>query len=103
MAELPANEGQGKIDALPQTTGEVPVFSLIVYVAHRDSKTEARTANIDGFSCRAADERSALQQLLPQVKQHVLECLTRKEPIEWLDPPLERASDEQQRVIPFHL
>ena len=103
MNELPADEGQAKLNPLPQTTGEVPVFSLIVYVAQRDSETEARAANLEGFSCRATDERSALQQLLPQVKQRVSECLARKEPIEWLDPPLERSPEEQQRVIPFHL
>ena len=103
MAESSGQEASGKSDPLPQTTGDVPAFSLVVYVARRGEQTEARAANLAGFSCRAGDERAALQKLLPQIKQRVSECLAKNEPVRWLDPPLERQADEQQRVIPFHL
>ncbi len=103
MAESKDQGASSKFDPLPQTTGAVPVFSLIVYVARRGDETEARTANLAGFSCRAGDERAALQNLLPQVKAHVTECVAKQETIAWLDPPADREADEQQRVIPFHL
>ena len=103
MTDSKAGDSRSKFEPLTQSSGEVPVFSLVVYVARRDNKTEARAANLEGFSCAAADERAALQKLLAEVKQRVTECIARKEQIEWLDPPLERAPEEQQRVIPFHL
>ena len=66
---------------LPQHSGDVPAFSLVVYVVRRGSETEVRAANLAGFSCRAGDERAALQKLLPQIKQRVSECLAKNEPI----------------------
>jgi len=97
-----ANESEEQEPAL-RAISDPPAFSLVVYVAEVEDETEARAANLSGFSCRAGDERAALQKLLSQVKQRVSECLEKQEPIAWLDPPLERQDDEQQRVIPFHL
>lgn len=103
MAESNAQGASAKSDPLSQHSGDVPAFSLVVYVVRRGNETEVRAANLAGFSCRAGDERAALQKLLPQIKQRVSECLAKNEPILWIDPPLERHADEQQRVIPFHL
>lgn len=103
MAESSGKKASAKSDTLPQASGDVPAFSLVVYVVRRGEETEARAANLAGFSCRAGNERAALQKLLPQIKQRVSECLAKNEPVLWLDPPLERQADEQQRIIPFHL
>ena len=103
MAKSNEQGASAKSDPLSQTTGDVPTFSLVVHVIRRGDETEVRAANLAGFSCRAGDERAALQKLLPQIKQRVSECLARNESIGWLDPPLERQADEQQRVLPFHL
>ncbi len=104
MAGSNQQEGESaKNEPALRTIGDPPAFSLVVYVTKCEEETEARAANLSGFSCRAADERAVLQELLSQVKQRVSECLAKQEPIGWLDPPLERQADEQQRVIPFHL
>ena len=97
-----ASESKKNEPAL-RAVSDPPAFSLVVYVAKCGEETEARAANLSGFRCRAVDERAALQKLLSEVKQRVSECLAKQEPIAWLDPPIERQTDEQQRVIPFHL
>ena len=104
MAGSNPQESEYAKDETPlRAISDTPAFSLVVYVTECEEEIEVRAANLSGFSCRAGDERAALQKLLPLVKQRVSECLAKQEPIAWLDPPLERQADEQQRVIPFHL
>ena len=88
---------------LPQASAETPVFSLIVHVLPAEEGVEATAANLAGFSQRASNERSALQKLLSEVKQHVSTCIASGEVIEWVDPSPEPPPGGQNRVIPFHL
>ena len=96
-------DGSEGFRPLPQASAETPVFSLIVHVLPAEEGVEATAANLAGFSQRASNERSALQKLLSEVKQHVSSCVARGEVIEWVDPSPEPPPGGQNRVIPFHL
>tara|TARA_Y100001978_G_C23678309_1_gene427644 strand:- start:618 stop:929 length:312 start_codon:yes stop_codon:yes gene_type:complete len=103
VTNLSAKNGSEEFKPLPQAAAESPVFSLNVHVCRTGEGVEAQAANLPGFSCCAADERTALQKLLAAVKNHVAGCLARGEVIEWIDPPKEPEDGMQHRVIPFHL
>lgn len=87
----------------PSPTPNVPVFDCIVYIAAIPGGVRARVANLAGLECTAANERQALAKLIPAFKQRVAELLQSNSNIPWIDPPLPRESDEQQRFVPVHL
>lgn len=83
---------------------DVPVFNCLVYVkANPDGGVLARVGNLAGLQVEAANEREALAKIVPAFKQQLGELLQRGDPIPWLDPPTEAATDEQTRFIPVHL
>jgi hypothetical protein len=86
-----------------KSAADVPTFSLLVYVCSRETGVRVRAANLAGFEFVAANERSALQKIVPAIKMRVTELLASDQPIPWLEPPLPITPGEQQRVIPFHL
>lgn len=95
-------------DGLPVSRHEhsqdVPVFNCLVYIA-RDAggQVRARVANLAGLTFTGENERAVLAQVVPAFKQMVVSALNERGEIQWIDPPLPRAADEQERLIPVHL
>jgi len=82
----------------------VPVFNCIVYVSRDDAGiVRARVANLAGLEFTAGSEREALGKIVPAFKQRVIELLSSKTPIPWIEPPAPPESGEQKRLIAVHL
>ena len=81
----------------------VPVFSCHVYVERTAGQTRARVANLADLATTAADERTALAELVTAFKRRVSEHLQRGETIPWVDPMEPAGPNEQVRLIPVHL
>lgn len=82
----------------------VPAFTCVVYVSQNDAgEIYARVGNLSEIECHAATERAALSKIVPAFKQRVTQFLSKDEPIPWIDPPLPRTDDEQERLLPVHL
>ena len=91
-------------DSDPLRPVEVPVFSCIVYVAKVSAGgVHARIANLDGIECDAGSEREALSKIVPAFKQRVSKLHADGNDIPWIDPPLAKRDDEQERLVPVHL
>jgi hypothetical protein len=83
---------------------DVPVFNCVVYVSRPEGGgVRARVANLAGFECTAGSEREALMKLVPAFKERILELTQSKSEIPWVDPPLAKEPDEQERYVPVHL
>ena len=82
----------------------VPVFSCVVYVCPREGGgVRARVANLAGFECIASSEREALMKLVPAFKERIRELLQTGSEIPWVEPPVAKEPDEQERFVPLHL
>ena len=82
----------------------VPVFNCIVYVSRDDAgSVRARVANLAGLEFTAGSEREALGKIVPAFKQRVIDLLSSKTPIPWMDPPAPPEAGEQKRLIAVHL
>ena len=84
----------------------VPVFNcevLVGPVPDAPGRFRARVANLPDLEVEADSELAALKQLVPLFKQHVAAKVAASEPIAWLQPSLEPAPHEQQRLIAVHL
>lgn len=98
------NSSDSENTPLPiDSSGEVPVFSCIAYVASAAGGIRVRVANLPGLSSTAESERAALAKLVPAFKQRIQEHLARGEAIPWVEPPEPPAAGEQRRFIPVHL
>lgn len=86
-------------------SGSVPVFNCHVYVGPAGSpeRVRARVANLAGFEAEAPSEREALRQVSVAFKRALGEYTDAGQAIPWLDPPLAREPDEQERWLPVHL
>ena len=85
-------------------SGDVPVFSCIVYVSpSARGGVRVRVANLAGLECTAASEREALAKIVPAFKQRVAELIQSEASIPWIEPPTPAEPGEQKRFIPVHL
>jgi hypothetical protein len=81
----------------------VPVFNCVVYTSTVEGGVRAKVMNFAGIEITAANERSALSQIVPAFKQRIAELMQAGESLPWIDPVPELQPGEQQRLIPVHL
>jgi len=80
----------------------VPVFQCHVLVSRVEGRVIARCANLADLKVEAADERSALREMVSQFKAKVSEY-ERQEDIPWLDPISPADESESVRFLAVHL
>ncbi len=81
----------------------VPVYNCHVFIKKSEGKYQARFANIEIATITAGNERAALSQAVANFKSHIVECASAGNPVQWLNPPLDKEDDEVERLIPVHL
>ncbi len=81
-----------------------PAFGCIVYIRrHPSGGVAARVANLPGLAVDAADERSAIRQLVPMFRQRVAAASEAGQPSPLIEPPEPIGPGEVKRFLPVHL
>ncbi len=82
-----------------------PVFNCVVNVTPRsaDGSVVAKVANLAGLAGEGRSEREALAAVVGQFKSTVARYHAANTPIPWIDPPVQPAAGETQRLIAVHL
>lgn len=82
----------------------VPSFTCIVYVKRLEAGgVRLRVANFGEIEITASDERSGLGKILPLAKKYVATYFAETGELPSIDPPKEKDSGEQRRILPAHL
>ena len=81
----------------------VPAFGCVVYISKSDGLVRGRVANLDGLCVEAPTERGVLGKIVPAFRERVAALLASDEEIPWIDPPMEKSENEEERFLPIHL